>query len=404
MKKIKLFFIISLAFLFTNLKADADLENKLKEMQSEIDTLAELIEEGGSGEAGWWTKTSLGGYGEIHWSTASPPDDEKNATNATNVEVDIHRYVLFIGHEFNEYLSMNSEVEIEHAFVKDGNGELEMEQLYLEQNLAYVGLDNTFLKYGTVLMPVGITNEMHEPPTFYGVDRNVVEKELNANTWWETGIMLNTALGGGFDLTAFGHTGLETDGDGDIRDGRGKVFKQDGTNVAYTFRLKYTGIPGVEMGVWHNHQTDINNIPGAGNIPADLWGGHINMSPTEGLGFRAFGGTWNLDCSGTNAAGTQHACDTNGRSKIWGAFIEPSYRWSLGGPLDSSIGIGARAGAWNDKADEKDNASNKIRQYDLLLNYWLSPNAVLKVDYENQKYYADGKGTAGWNFGMGYQF
>ena len=203
MKKIKLFFIISLAFLFTNLKADADLENKLKEMQSEIDTLAELIEEGGSGEAGWWTKTSLGGYGEIHWSTASPPDDEKTAA-ATNVEVDIHRYVLFIGHEFNEYLSMNSEVEIEHAFVKDGNGELEMEQLYLEQNLAYLGLDNTFLKYGTVLMPVGITNEMHEPPTFYGVDRNVVEKELNANTWWETGIMLNTALGGGFDFTAFG--------------------------------------------------------------------------------------------------------------------------------------------------------------------------------------------------------
>ena len=41
-------------------------------------------------------------------------------------------------------------------------------------------------------------------------------------TWWR------------IELTAFGHTGLETDGDGDIRDGRGKVYKQDGTNVAYT--------------------------------------------------------------------------------------------------------------------------------------------------------------------------
>ena len=158
-----------------------------------------------------------------------------------------------------------------------------------------------------------------------------------------------------------------------------QVFKQDGTNVAYTLRLKYTGIPGVEFGLWHNHQSDLNNTPGAGNIPADLWGGHINMSPTEGFGFRAFGGTWQLDCSGTNAAGTQHACATNGREKTWGAFVEPSYRWSLGGPMDSSIGIGARAGAWNDKADELQNASNKIRQYDLLLNYWLSPNAVLKV-------------------------
>ena len=34
-------------------------------------------------------------------------------------------------------------------------------------------------------MPLGIINETHEPPTFYGVDRTVVEKELNANTWWE---------------------------------------------------------------------------------------------------------------------------------------------------------------------------------------------------------------------------
>lgn len=398
MKKVIIFFLITSVFLIQSLKADADLENKIKEMQSEIDSLAELIEEGSGSGDGWYTRTSLGGYGEIHWSTASPPDDERGATNATNVDVDIHRYVLFIGHEFNEYLSMNSEVEIEHAFVKDGNGELEMEQLYLEQNLSYIGINDTFIKYGTVLMPVGITNEMHEPPTFYGVDRNVVEKELNANTWWETGIMLNTALAPGLELTTFGHTGLETSGDGDIRGGRGKVNNQDGTNVAYTFRLKYTGIPGVEFGLWHNHQTDINNIPGAGNIPADLWGGHINMSPSEGFGFRAFGGTWQLDCP------DNHVCATNGREKIWGAFIEPSYRFSLGGPLDSSIGIAARAGAWNDKADELQNASNKIRQYDLLVNYWLSPNAVLKVDYENQKYYSDGKGSAGWNFGMGYQF
>ena len=74
---------------------------------------------------------------------------------------------------------MNSEVEIEHAFVQEGEGELEMEQLYLEQNLAYMGLEDTYIKYGTVLMPVGITNEKHEPPTFYGVDRNVVEKAFS---------------------------------------------------------------------------------------------------------------------------------------------------------------------------------------------------------------------------------
>ena len=393
--------IVVFMTIITNLsKADADLEEKIATMQEEIDALAEAVEEGSSGGDGWWQKTSLGGYGELHWSTASPPDDENTAYSSTapNVEVDIHRYVLFIGHEFNDYLNFASEVEIEHAFVKGDEGELEMEQMYLEHNLSYLGFENTFMKYGTILMPVGITNETHEPPTFYGVDRNVVEKELNANTWWESGILLQTALAEGLDITAFGHTGLETDGDGDIRDGRGKVFKQDGTNVAYTLRLKYTGIPGVELGLWHNHQTDMNNTPAAGNIPADLWGGHVNMSPTEGMGFRAFYGQWDLDCP------SNHVCDTNGREHVWGAFVEPSYRWSLGGPMDSSIGVAARAGAWNDKAEESANSSNKIRQYDLMVNYWLSPNAVLKIDYENQKYYTDDKGTAGYNFGIGYQF
>ena len=52
----------------------------------------------------------------------------------------------------------------------------------------------------------------------------------------------------------------------------------------------------MEFGFWHNHQTDINNVPAQGNVPADLWGGHFNMSPSEGFGFRAFAAEWNLDC------------------------------------------------------------------------------------------------------------
>ena len=381
-------------------KADADLEKQIEDMRAEIDALAEAVEEGaGGGEAGWWTKTSLGGYGEVHWSNSGTPIDETTtpSTSSPNNDVDIHRYVLFIGHEFNEYLNFASEVEIEHAFVQDDNGELELEQVYLEQNLAYLGIENTFIKYGTILMPLGIINETHEPPTFYGVDRTVVEKEINANTWWETGIMVNTRIAEGFDLTAFAHSGLDNTA-GDIRSGRGKVNNQDGSNMAYTLRLEYTGLPGMEFALWHNHQTDMDNTPATGTVSADLWGGHFNMSPSEGFGFRAFGGEWNLDCPST------HACATNGRSKMWGTYVEPSYRWSLGGPLDSSIGVGFRAGAWNDKADELDNASNKIRQYDYMINYWLSPNAVLKMDYENQKYYTNGKGTSGINVGIGYQF
>ena len=384
-------FTISLAF------ADADLEKKLKDMQTEIDTLADLVEEGGSNSApGWWTKTSVGGYGELHWETAGTPVDERSAASSNNV-VDAHRYVLFFGHEFNKYLSFASEMELEHGLVKDNHGEMELEQMYLEQNLEYMGLNNTFVKYGIFLIPVGITNETHEPPTFYGVERNVVEKELGANTWWEGGILGQTALGEGVDVTFAVHSGLDNT-KGDIRSGRGKLQEQDGSNLAYSARMRYTGFAGVELAAWHNYQTDMDNTPATGNVSASLIGGHINMSPSEGFGFKAVAGNWDLDCP------TTHACATNGFAKAWGGFIEPSYRWSLGGPLDSSIGVAVRAGARNDKADESANASNKVRRYDLLLNYWLSPGAVLKIDYENSKLYTNDKGSSGLNFGMGYQF
>ena len=66
----------------------------------------------------------------------------------------------------------------------------------------------------------------------------------------------------------------------------------------------------MEFGLWHNHQTDINNVPAQGNVPADLWGGHFNMSPSEGFGFRAFAAEWNLDCPST------HTCSANSRSKF----------------------------------------------------------------------------------------
>ena len=122
------------------------------------------------------------------------------------------------------------------------------------------------------------------------------------------------------------------------------------------------------------------------------------MSPSEGFGFKALAGEWNLECP------TTHACATNGYKKAYGAYVEPSYRVNLGGAMDSSVGVAARVGVRNDKADESANASNKVRRYDLLLNYWLSPNAVLKIDYESSKHYTDGKGSAGYNFGMGYQF
>jgi hypothetical protein len=111
---------------------------------------------------------SIGGYGEVHYNNL----DSGN-------EIDIHRFVVFLGHEFNQNLKFFSEVEIEHSIAGEGKvGEVELEQAYVQWD--YKPGHNG--KAGVFLLPVGILNETHEPDTFYGVERNPVEKN-----WTQSG-------------------------------------------------------------------------------------------------------------------------------------------------------------------------------------------------------------------------
>ena len=73
------------------------------------------------------------------------------------------------------------------------------------------------------------------------------------------------------------------------------------------------------------------------------------MSPSRGL-FRAFAaGEFKIVLQATFVQQT---------SLKFEILMKPSID-GLGGPMDSSIGVAFEA--WNDKADELDNASNKIR-------------------------------------------
>jgi hypothetical protein len=187
--------VLMLITLFSfNTRADevGDLKKMMKELQARIDAVekqsektaeladaaATLAEEGS--KMGWWTKTSFGGYGEMHYEN-----------NAGAGKIDFHRYVLFVNHEFNDILSFNSEFELEHSIAGESkNGEIELEQAYLEHNWKQFDAENITAKYGVFLIPCGIINEIHEPNTFYGVERNEVEKEVCANTRWEGGVQL----------------------------------------------------------------------------------------------------------------------------------------------------------------------------------------------------------------------
>ena len=173
---------------------------------------------------------TLSGYMEIHL----------NKEQDLPTEADLHRFVLMVGHTFTDRLKFWSEVEVEHAFVEgaEESGEVAIEQAYVD-----LLLHRRFnLRAGMVLIPVGIVNERHEPPTFHGVERTFVDSVIVPTTWRDTGIGAFGDLGRGFSYRAFVVPGLDATGftaDEGIKDGRQQGGHADASDPAVTGRLEY---------------------------------------------------------------------------------------------------------------------------------------------------------------------
>ena len=324
--------------------------------------------------------TTLGGYGELH---ATMLENQANGENSNTL--DLHRFVLFFGHDFNDRLRFNSEVEIEHA-VSGGDwpGEVEIEQAYIEYDWA----DRHSLRAGVVLVPVGILNETHEPPTFYGVERNPVEKNIIPTTWWEGGLSFNGGFADAMRYDFAAHSGLFTTADDNyaIRAGRQKTAKAKFDSQAYTGRLRWLGVPGLELSASVQYQQDItqDTDPLAGG--AWLYTGHVAWQH-QGFGLRALYARWSLDGIGPESIGAD-------RQDGW--YVEPSWRFN------DHWGIFARYNRWDNLAGSE--ADTQYTQWDVGVNYWLHPNVVFKLDYQDQDAAPGRKELDGWNLGVGYQF
>ena len=324
--------------------------------------------------------TKLGGYGELHVNML----EDQTTGNEKNV-LDFHRFVMFLSHDFNDRLRFNSELEVEHAYSGDDKpGAVELEQAYIE----YDWRPGHSLQAGLFLIPVGIINETHEPPTFFGVERNPVEKNIIPTTWWEGGVALNGGFADGFRYDFSVSSGLYTTAEDNytIRAGRQKGAKARFDSQAYTGRLKWLGIPGLELSASVQYQEDITQEtdPLAGG--AWLYTGHVTWQ-RDRFGLRALYANWDLDGEGPESIGAD-------RQNGW--YIEPSWRFN------EQWGVFARYNAWDNKAGNS--SDSEYTQWDLGVNYWLHPNVVFKLDYQDQDT-PDGKSEYdGWNLGVGYQF
>ncbi len=186
--------------------------------------------------------TTLGGYGEVHYANSS----------AAGVpgRVNLARFVLFVGHRFNDRITLRSEVEVEDAKVAGGEsgGEIALEQAYLDFRVG----DQFTLRAGLLLLPIGIINEMHEPPTFNGVSRPTFSEVVLPSTWRDIGVGALGSVPGvpGLGYRAFIVNGLLAqgfDGASGIRGGRQEGRDASFANPALTGRLEWSRA-GLKLG------------------------------------------------------------------------------------------------------------------------------------------------------------
>jgi phosphate-selective porin len=321
----------------------------------------------------------LGGYGELHYNNLSGSGGASDKK-----EVDFHRFVLFIGHEFTDRIRFDAEVELEHSLSGDGKpGEVELEQAFVDFDLN----DNHTLRGGLFLLPVGLINPTHEPPRFYGVERNAVENKIIPTTWWEAGVGAHGYVGDAVSYAAYLHSGLNTSSDSNyaVRSGRQKVAKADASDLAGTVALNWV-VPGVTVGGSVVYQSDVTQ--GSDATAGEGVLGELHAELRNGpFGLRALYAAWDLKGDGPESVGADSQ---------YGWYVEPSYR------LCDALGVFTRYSEWDNQAGDASLDSGK-EQIDLGFNWWPHEQVVVKADYQWQDN-ENGKDQEGFNLGIGYDF
>tara|TARA_B100001142_G_scaffold321990_1_gene369558 strand:- start:556 stop:1728 length:1173 start_codon:yes stop_codon:yes gene_type:complete len=183
----------------------------------------------------------IGGYGQVDFNLK-----ERDGTIHNNGKLDVHRLVTFFGYNFNEKASFVSEVEFEHV------SEVYVEQAFLDYRIKR----NLSINAGLMLIPMGIQNLYHEPPTFNGVERTNVDKYIIPTTWREMGVGLSgRSIEHSITYQAMLVNGFNGYNDGGVfsgksglRSGRQKGAESYITYPDFAGRISYYGSPGLNLG------------------------------------------------------------------------------------------------------------------------------------------------------------
>ena len=347
---------------------------------------------------------TFGGYGELHYNNYRDGDKKD--------EIDFHRFVLFYGHKFNDNLRFYSELEVEHALVEGGeeSGAVELEQAFIDYRVN----DAFNVKAGAFLVPIGILNETHEPPTFFGVERNEVETRIVPSTWREAGVGVHGEIVQGLRYEAGIVSSMDAGKFGGpdraVRSMRTELSEAAAHDFAIYGALNYRGIPGVAIGAsvftgntGQNGVTDsaLKNVGGR----LILWDVHAQYR-LGGLELRGLYARGTLgDADKITAAAIARSGDGAqvAPSSFWGYYGEAGYHFRLDNEMELAPFI--RYERYNTQASVPSGFSadrkNNERVTTLGVNFKLHPQVVFKADYQDFK--EDPKKDR-FSLGVGYMF
>ena len=187
------------------------------------------------------SRLMVGGYAQVDYNQPLGEGIYQNGT------LDVHRMVLLFGYQFSNKVQFISEIEFEHV------KEVYIEQAFLNYNI------NSWLnlRAGLMLIPMGITNEYHEPPSFNGVERPFIDKYISPTTWREIGFgATGTLTSASLKYQAYIVNGFKSydgshnlSGKSGLRGGRQKGAESFISYPNFTGKLEYFGVLGLNVGL-----------------------------------------------------------------------------------------------------------------------------------------------------------
>lgn len=397
----------------------------IEKLQAEIDALkgeVQRLKEGPAMDAGAGADLfgadllkakglSIGFYGEAKYRFPESGSDR----------FDPHRFVLTPSYEIADWLIFNSELELEHGGLDEStdarsrfDGELELEQFYVDVlindyfNVRSLGID---------LVPVGRINKYHEPTVFYSTERPELYREIIPSTWFEPSAGVFGKIAEGLDYQLMVSTGLEDAISGTtapgitassaVRGARPRYRHTDESNLAYSGRLHYNGLPGLDASTSF-YVTEVEGFAEAESY-LGLWDIEaLYRVPNTGLELRGEFAYWWIDdpqnlVVNNNASPTDDVGD-----QMYGWYVEAAYHfwpeaWKEGRGRDMELvpfirysDIVTQSGLSSGSVKLDNGTTNK----DFLtvgLAYFLNPNFVVKADYRKNLNGSGDTETSGTN-------